>query len=341
MRLNTLFGHIFFWLAILIIGTATVYPYFGDINKAFINRAIFLPVWFIAAYANWWILMPRFFDKEKLKIYIGLFLGMIFILTIVQRYIFSAFFHYLYGWHQLEIFQLSGFIQFAAFIALPALCSTGIHLLRRWYQENYTARQIIAQQKTAELDYLKAQINPHFLFNTLNTLYGLSLEGSKKVPDLILKLSDILSYSLYESNVEKVKLSKEVQLIEYFIALERERYEGRMKVDFDKSAGLDPSIEITPLLLIPLVENAFKHGVKESTETVPIHIQLRQEEETLIFKVKNKISWIRTAEKRGKSGLGLSNLRRRLDLVYPQKYTLVNKQIDEYYYAELKILLNE
>jgi len=108
-----------------------------------------------------------------------------------------------------------------------------------WYKESYQAKQIIAQQQAAELKYLKAQINPHFLFNTLNSLYGLSLEESKKVPDLILKLSDILSYSLYESSVEKVNLYKEIRLIEDFIALEKERYGDRMKVAFVKEDGLE------------------------------------------------------------------------------------------------------
>jgi len=95
------------------------------------------------------------------------------------------------------------FVQFAAFIALPVFCSVIIHLLMKWYNESYKARQITAQQQSAELSYLKAQINPHFLFNTLNNLDELSLEQSQKVPDMILRLSAILSYSLYESGTKK------------------------------------------------------------------------------------------------------------------------------------------
>lgn len=347
MQAKVIFGHLLFWVVILALGTATIYPYYLDMKIAFIDRAIFLPVWWMATYLNWWIFMPRFLDKGKLGLYTLLLILLILLLTVVQRYLCLFWFYPAYLWddpsaaEQFRPFLPGKFIQFAAFIALPVLCSIGIRLLMRWYRESYQARQIIAQQQAAELNYLKAQINPHFLFNTLNTLYGLSLEASKKVPDLILKLSDILSYSLYESAVEKVDLHKELKLIKDFIALEEERYGDRMQVIFKVADDLALSISIAPLLLIPLVENAFKHGVKEATDPLPITIYLGQEGQYLVFEVKNQapneVPMISTPQQ----GLGLKNLQRRLDLLYPQRHTLSTTWEGELFCARLKLQLDE
>lgn len=346
MQVKAIIGHLVFWLAIMALGTATIYPYYLDMKIAILDRAIFLPVWWIATYLNWWVLMPRFLPTKRIKLYALLLVVMILILTIVQRYICLFWFYPTVLWEnppdpaELNPFIPGKFIQFAAFIALPVLCSIGIRLLMGWYKESYLAKQIIAQQQTAELKYLKAQINPHFLFNTLNSLYGLSLEESKKVPGLILKLSDILSYSLYESSVEKVSLSKELRLIEDFIALEKERFGDRMQVVFKKAKDLDGALEIAPLLLIPLVENAFKHSVKEATEAVPISICLKLEEHHLIFEIKNK-AVDEPIIHSDRQGLGLKNLERRLDLLYPQQHTLTTNQEGDYFCATLKLQLDE
>jgi len=335
-----LIWHIIFWISIMLVGTATVYPYFGDLNKALINRAIFLPVWWIATYINWYVLMPKFMHKKSIVKYILLLAGVIFAVTVLQRLLCQHVFYPTFWWSKIQIFHPGAFAQFAAFISLPIICSIGIYLLMGWYKESYQAKQIIAQQKEAELSYLKAQINPHFLFNTLNTLYGLSMEESKKVPNLILKLSDLLSYSLYESSAEKISIEKEINLIENFIALETERYSGRMKVDFKKSNNLSNKIEIAPLLLIPIVENAFKHGIKETTEALPISILLDYQNGNLIFEVVNKIPTITDEQPNPKSGLGLKNLERRLALLYPNKFKLENYKKGDRYFAKLNIQID-
>ena len=171
----------------------------------------------------------------------------------------------------------------------------------------------------------------------MNNLYGLSLEESKKVPGLILKLSDILSYSLYESSADRISLYKEIKLIEDFIALEQERYGNRMNIDFELSEELDETIEIAPLLLIPLVENAFKHGVKEATEAIPIRIYLGHEEQSLVFEVSNQVPDGPPVVRLAKQGLGLKNLQRRLELLYPRQHTLVTERKGDLFLAKLKL----
>lgn len=346
MRPNQMLPHVLFWLFIMLVGIATIYPYYQDIEIAVMDRAVFLPVWWIGTYLNWGVLMPKLLNKQQWPWYLLLLLTLLFLLTVVQRYICLFWFYPNYLWEntpnpaELRPFLLPKFIQFGAFISLPIICSIGIRFLLDWYQESYKAKQILAQQQAAELQYLKAQINPHFLFNTLNNLYGLSLEESKKVPGMILKLSDILSYSLYESAVDRVSLDKEIQLIRDFMALEMERYGDRMDIDFRLDEEVDEQMEVAPLLLIPLVENAFKHGVKEATEAIPIRIHLSQTKSTLIFTVQNQISEAFTPHPNKKQGLGLKNLKRRLDLVYPNQHQLETYREGDQFMAKLKIQID-
>lgn len=330
----------------MIIGTMTVYPYYKNLQLSIINRAMFLPVWLIASYTSWYYLIPKYIIEKKYKSFTILLLGLLFSLTILQRILAEFLFLPIFfsgggKFHNLFdlIFRLGTFTQYFTFIALPVFCSLAIYLAKTWYIESYKSKQIIAQQKEAELNYLKAQINPHFLFNILNNLYGLSLEESKKVPGMILKLSDLLSYTLYESNVDRISIGKELDLIKDFISLEKERYEDRVNVIFSLHPNVDQSKQIAPLLLIPLVENAFKHGVKEAMQGELISINGMMENEKFIFEVKNKISENITLSKNKKHGLGLSNLRRRLDLVYPESHSFTTIKKDGNYISCLKITL--
>jgi LytS/YehU family sensor histidine kinase len=278
--------------------------------------------------------------------YIWRMLALIFILTVIQRYACLYLYYPLYIWTDgnepiiKNPFLIGKFLQFFAFIALPILFSIIIHLLLKWYNESYIAKQVIAQQRSAELDYLKAQINPHFLFNTLNNLYGLSLESNKRVPDLILKLSDVLSYSLYESSKNSVNLENEISLIKNFVDLEKERYDGRIKIHWAINVDKNRQAEIAPLLLIPFVENAFKHGAMNTTHQTEIIIKLLLKNNILTFEVINDINYNDNPIEESKSGLGLENLKRRLELVYSNSFTLNSKVEDSKYYAFMKIDLN-
>ena len=231
--------HILFWLGLVILGTAALSPYYMNLFKATLHRIIFIPVWLVATYTNLYVLMPRLWDKGKTWMHVSLLTILILGLTIIQRIVCIQYFYPQYFWmrapnaDELNPFWIGPFIQFAAFIALPVILTIGIRIAWRWYQDSYKSKQILAEQQAAELNYLKAQINPHFLFNTLNNLYGLSLESSKKVPGMILKLSDLLSYSLYESKVDLVSIEKEMILINQFVALEKERYNERVEVHID------------------------------------------------------------------------------------------------------------
>jgi len=184
------------------------------------------------------------------------------------------------------------------------------------------------QVKEQELQYLKMQIHPHFLFNTLNTIYGHAIKQSQHTPDLILKLSNLLDYILYQVNKPKVSLKEEIMHIREYIELEKIRFQDSLKVEF-YNCDVDPSIQIAPMMLIPFVENAFKHGsVVDGFLRIEINISLK--ENLLDFSVRN--SFLNHDESNHENGIGLKNLRKRLELNYPNNFEL-NKELKNNWYS--------
>ncbi|WP_321978134.1 sensor histidine kinase [Aureibaculum sp. 2210JD6-5] len=190
------------------------------------------------------------------------------------------------------------------------------------------------QIKNQELQYLKKQIHPHFLFNTLNTIYGFALKQSKDTPGIILKLSNLLDYILYQVSKPKVSLQKEVSHIEEYIELEKIRFQDTMKVVFvaDK---IPNKIQIAPMILIPFVENAFKHG-SLINGFLQIKIVINFSNDTLNFAIKNTALQDKT--KQENAGIGLKNIKKRLDILYLDNYTLIITEKENWYNVNLTIL---
>lgn len=190
------------------------------------------------------------------------------------------------------------------------------------------------QIKNQELYYLKKQIHPHFLFNTLNTIYGFALKQSKDTPEIILKLSNLLDYILYQVNKPKVSLKEEVLHIKEYIELEKIRFQDTLKVDF-KSDIISEEIEVAPMLLIPFVENAFKHGsLIDGFLTVEITISLNENQ--FEFSIKNTI--LENDENLNIEGIGLENIKKRLSLLYKNNHQLQIENRDNWFIINLKII---
>ncbi|RYE50557.1 MAG: hypothetical protein EOP48_19560 [Sphingobacteriales bacterium] len=177
------------------------------------------------------------------------------------------------------------------------------------------AQQLRIEKQEAELNYLKAQTNPHFLFNTLNNIYALAKDKSDLAPESILRLSKILRFMLYESANGFISIEQELNIITDYIALERLRYDESLRINLNHSVQ-DMRQSITPLLLIPLVENAFKHGVSESRQNPFLEIHLSVTNQRLSFIVKNSTGEIAGPDDGIRENIGLSNLRRQLQLLY-------------------------
>jgi len=212
--------------------------------------------------------------------------------------------------------------------------SLAIYGAQQNFKDELMNRKLKGEAVKAELAFLKSQINPHFLYNTLNYVYSLAIPVSEQLADAILRLSDLMRYTLTESPDGKVKVSKEIAYLESYIALFKMRFEPNFYVDF-KTDGWKETDEIAALMLIPFVENAFKHGVINDA-AYPIKIALSIQDKKLLFEVSNKISH---SQKDHSSGVGLVNIHRRLDLIYPGQHELIVSHNSNTYKSTLIINL--
>lgn len=203
-----------------------------------------------------------------------------------------------------------------------------------WFFNEKEKSDLEKQSLTAELAFLKSQINPHFLFNSLNNIYSLAYQKSDATPDAILKLSEIMRYMLYESNENLVSLEKEIIYLRSFIELQKLRFKGNAQVILEVEGQVHQQ-HILPFILISFVENAFKHGLATDPEN-PIHINISVIEDKLLFSIKNKKSGL---NKDQTGGIGMVNVKRRLDLIYPNQYKLSIENQDDHYYSELYLNL--
>lgn len=294
--------------------------YFG-----LINIAIF--------YINYLIILPKLLNRKK---YLWCAVSMIVLVLLVGlfKYGLAKFFEDIVLVRGDKKQYHLGFWEYylsAIFIScLIMFLSTALKFMMDWFVNEKVKTTLENEKLHAELAFLKSQINPHFLFNTLNNIYSLAYQQSDKTPAAILKLSEIMRYMLYESNEDMVDLSKEIRYLENYIELQRLRFKNQAFVNLNIS-GEAQNQKIMPLVLISFVENAFKHGVA-TDEKYPIEISIRIEADKLRFNVSNKVHKLNKDEA---GGIGLINVKRRLDLFYQDHYNLEIKDHPEFYTSEL------
>ncbi len=189
-----------------------------------------------------------------------------------------------------------------------------------WYVIQKQKAELITQNQASELALLRSQVNPHFLFNTLNNIYSLVYKKAEEAPEAVMKLSSIMRYMLYDATTDKVLLEKEIEYLQSFIELQKLRLRHKDYIELLIEGNADGRY-IAPMLLIPFVENAFKHGDKSGTRP-GIWIRLTIESNRIVFEVKNRIRKINSVSIDKIGGIGLNNIRRRLELLYPQKHSL-------------------
>lgn len=306
-------------------------------------------------YLNYYLLLPRFFEKKKYLIYfllvIILIIGIIFWDILLQnifpgsayRFNDRSFFPFnnisatentILGIPQRVLFIIANRVTSFAFILLLV---GGLMRLGASYLKNQNEKKALENANlNAELNLLKSQINPHFLFNTLNGIYALAHEKSEKTETSILKLSEMLRYMLYESAEEKVALSGEINYITNYIQLQRMRLSDKIKIKYEVT-GKTEGQYIAPFLLITFIENAFKHGVSYA-KPGSININIKVFEKTLTLFVENPFA---ETDSFTVKGLGLKNAERRLDLLYQGKYNLQAEKSKSRYIVNLKLELSD
>ena len=215
------------------------------------------------------------------------------------------------------------------------LISFIFYIVFSWFFERWKAVRTLKNEKSkAELSLLKEQINPHFFFNTLNNLYSLIKKDPDAAQNYVLKLSDLMRFTIYDSGKENVILGEEINYLTNFIDLQTSRYHKEIKISFVKNVE-NLNTKIAPLLFIILLENAFKHGVEKLTEDTFVQVELKENNEIIHFSVVNNFDKNESSKSRG---IGLKNLKERLELVYPNKYNLSHKIENNIYSATLEIL---
>ncbi|RUT79871.1 sensor histidine kinase [Ancylomarina longa] len=222
------------------------------------------------------------------------------------------------------------------------LSSSLFHFVKEWIKlkdENLKFTEKAQEQLEAELNVLKAQVNPHFLFNTLNNIYSMSLYDSAKTPDMILKLSQLISYMLYECKDEEVSLEKEIQFIKNYIELESVRVEDVAQINLQID-GENQEYQIPPLLFIPLIENAFKHGINSVHDSSEINIQISISDSSINLDIENPYEQMKEVEAAtNHKGLGIQNVKKRLELLYPKRHIFTTSIDNNLYKTHLSLSL--
>lgn len=362
---NRVLLHILMWLGFsvllflsYVIGYHLVYfdALLLTVRMALVNIIVF--------YMLFYLLLPKIFSGSKTRIIV--FLILVFPISIFVWMASTYFISLLYYALGLEVDfgELKGVIKMSAeqtfleAVSLKRMLSQTIiiisllspfcfakilvEIVKLYHKKFQVEKEKMAleiQNIQMEKDFLKAQLNPHFLFNTLNNLYGLTVRKDNLAPEIILNLSDIMSYTLYESNTEIVRLEKELDFIKNYIALEKMRYadEANIQVDIEgenQTAGLF----IAPLLTFTFIENAFKYGLK-STQNAFVKLDIKIKNNTFWFSLENDFDESFTTDNFG--GIGVENARKRLELLYPNQYELEIKRLEKSFKVDLKIVLRK
>jgi signal transduction histidine kinase len=331
-----IFWHVAFWIC-MIAFFVSIARYSGKMTTQAILVIFVLygAINISVFYLNFLLFIPRFLDKKKYKLYAISIVGTIIAFGLV-KYGFGLMFK------TIILTRLKGrelsfgqyFINTIFITTIFLFLSTVLKFTIDWFLNGRIQRDLENQRLTAELSFLKSQINPHFLFNSLNSIYSLAYQKSDTTPEAILKLSEIMRYMLYECNDNKVELSKELQYLQNYIDLQKIRFGNKAFIDFQVK-GEVTNQHIVPLLLISFIENAFKHGIANDA-TSPIKLKINLEDGHLYFFIQNKKH---THNRDSSGGIGLNNVRRRLDLLYPGKYNLEIRDEADTYTCQLSLVL--
>ena len=329
--------HGLFWSLYFILNVVRWGSYYQDYWNAFVGNLIEFPMHIWLAYANIYFLIPRFLPKKYLR-YI-LFISIGIILAVAGRLFLETFLQFDFGdtstRYQYILDLLIGEVYVQGFI-------TALKLLLDWGKSQKRMRRLEKSNFETELDFLRSQVQPHFFFNTLNNLYSLTLDKSDLAPETVLKLSELMSYVIYDGKQKKVHLSKEISYIQNYLDLEKLRFGNKLKTRLEINGQVDNQ-EMAPLLLLPFIENSFKHGVGDGIDDININIELEVNQDDIVFMVQNRKHEHLTAPAPnpyhhiGYNGVGIENIKRRLELIYGNNYHLEIKDDKDNFTVTLKI----
>ncbi len=335
---NRVLTHVLYWTASVllwaIVGT------FGNPDKLepLVNKLCYLPGQLFATYTFIYYLLPKFAYKKKYLSFGIFFILSAYVSTALARFFKIYVYEPILGRDQpkdpiidilTNIPALLG--QYILWVYLFTFFTVLVKLIKDHFEQKKKEESLKKDKATAELGFLKAQLHPHFLFNTLNNLYTLTLYKSDEAPDIVLKLAQILDYTLHQDKNEGIAIEKEVELIQNYIDLELLRYGDRLDFVFKKAIQNEEAV-IAPLVLLSIVENAFKHGASGDHGRPKIHIDLKVKNDQLQFEVFNSKPKVAQTDKTNfKKGIGMNNVKRQLVLLYSNQHQFnIQETVDSY-----------
>jgi sensor histidine kinase YesM len=327
------FQHVLFWTGIFFFDVF-VFGWESQAYAFFFRMVTFeMPGQMTLAYVMMYACIPLYFKKKYVEA-ATLFTVTFFVCSFSAHaliYYFSDYYPRDVSLVSIPKLLVRGFYLFA-----NAAIAVIIKVCKMWYENENRVREMQGIRVESELKMLKDQVNPHFMFNTLNNLYGLIERNPRHAQEMVLGLSRILHYMLHESNHSYVPLRKEMDCIRDYIELEKIRYAGNLSVSINQEKSTE-LLDIVPLVIFPFVENSFKHGASETIDTAWINIDCSVYKEEFLFKIENTKNMIRDYSKAG--GIGLNNVRRRLELIYGEDHSLQIFDGHDTYLVVLKIRL--
>lgn len=291
----------------------------------------------ICSYINYFIFLPRFLKRKNVWLYLLEF-AVPFAIIMVLRINFERFWIDGFTGNEDYLYRTRVVVQVITTNLFIVIFVAMLRFAVEWLEFEAKKKEVENERLTAELNFLKAQINPHFLFNTLNNLYYLAYSKSDNTTEVIAKLSQMMRYMIYDSNHPKVLLNKEIEYMQSYISLERLRLNDQIPIKFEISGNTE-NVWITPLIFITFLENAFKHGVSNSNPKAWVNISIHLAGKECVYIVENS----KTSDQKEtgeKSGIGLQNVKRRLDLSYPGKHELVTTETLGKYQVKLNLTLS-
>ncbi|MDX6182635.1 histidine kinase [Flavobacterium sp. Fl-77] len=334
--------HIIFWLTYFLFNTFRWGSYFNDYLYSFKTNLLGFPIHMTLCYLNILIFMPYLVYRKKYILYIISVLAAIFMMVIVKfnlTYLLITHEVWPEGPETIDKLTLNYTIDMMMGELYVMTFVTAIKITLDFLKEQKRVTDLERSQLETELLFLKSQISPHFFFNTLNNIYSLSVEKSNKTPKIVLKLSELMRYMLYETKSKRQTLENEILCIQNYLDLERIRNDDRLEVNMSISGDIHDK-EISPIILLTFIENAFKHGVNKNTGKVVININFKIKGDFLHFTISNPTPEI-TQHKENfnkSSGIGIENVKKRLELGYNKNdYKLSFKNKKDIFVVKLVI----
>jgi two-component system, LytTR family, sensor kinase len=330
-------SHVIFWTIVIFVGILPIIAYDDPvkIHRALIEEVILDPICAFIFYVFYLFVAPKILSRNKIYLFIVVFFAIVTVYTVIIMSFYPQLLFSFMPPPEKTVSLTRWYASMFTYHFMYALWGTMFRFTIDWFGSKQKQKELEKQNVTSELALLRSQINPHFLFNTLNNINSFVNRDPEVTSSGIIKLSEIMRYMLYDATGEKVLLDKEIGYIKNYIDLQRLRLKDQEFVRFDVE-GATEGMTIPPLLLVPFIENAFKHG-RKNIDGPGINIMLKVSPDLLIFECRNFILPADDHKPDEGGGFGLKNIKRRLDLLYGKNYQLEIKTEDDIFIAKLTI----